>query len=306
MRDLLSVPMFADLVQHLRSQAAALNRAPLLNLQAPSSLSGVLAMGQLEAACLDAGLMYSRRFYPSQSHRPRDEPPSIVRASHGLTVALMTEESTWTSDEVTLDEGVRLVPLATSVLTGDTNKNLQGALDVVAQAAALAALLAPNGRRVRLLRPMASLGMWLGGSLDTSMDVFHNLLIHHLNEEGTLRLVPLPEVLEPKSGMLPNVSDRRVKKLTKAWEKMNVEDRAQAMSELTLPCLTNTTLSTPRLESLIWCRMLVGEEPVDLASQLSYLQSEWPEDGAEQKRHASDVLDGWLASGRLWSSPATD
>lgn len=306
MRDLLSVPMFADIAQRLQRMADRISNAPSLNLQAPASLNGVLAMGQLEAACLDAGLMYSRRFYSPKSHRPRDEPPSIVTTSNALTVALMAEEATWVADDVASEDMVRLVPLATSVMTGSTNKHHLGAVDVVAQAAALGALLAPNGRRVRTFRPMASLGMWLGGSLDTSMDVFHNLLVHHLNEEGTLRLVPLPEVEEPKAGMLPNISDRRVKKLAKAWPRMNVEDRAQAMSELTLPCLSNTTLSTPRLESLVWCRMLVGDSPVDLASQLGHMHDAWPGSEAEQKQHASTVLDGWLASGMLWSLPATD
>ena len=306
MRDLLSIPMFADVAQRLRSLAEHLQQAPLLNLQAPSSLSGVLAMGQLEAACLDAGLMYSRRFYPSRAHRPRDESPSISQSPHGMTVALMTEESTWTSEDLGFDDPVRLVPLTASVLTGSTNKNHQGSVDVVAQAAALGALLAPNGRRVRQLRPMASSGMWLRGSLDTSVDLFHNLLMQPLNEEGTLRLVPLPEGAQPKPGMLPNVSDRRVKKLSRSWPTMDVNGRAQALSELTLPCLSNSTLSTPRLESLIWCRMLVGDVPVDLASQLSHLQDAWPEAGSEQKQHASSVLDDWLTRGWLWSDPATD
>ena len=306
MRDLLSLPLFSSIAQRMREVAETISNAPLVHLNAPASLTGVLAMAQLEAACLDAGLPYSRRFFPSKAHRPRDEPPTVPMAKQGCTVGLMTEEATWALTELEQLPWTRLTPLATSMVTGASNKTLRGSLDVVAQAAAIAALLAPNGRRVRSVRPTASLGMWLGSALDTSMDVFHNVLMHQLHDEGSLRLVPLPEVKEPKAGLIPNVSDRRVAKLSKAWPTMAVEDRRQALSELVLPALTVSTLSTPRLESLVWFRMVVGDDPVDLVSQLQHHMDAWPAQAADVKPHCSKVLDGWLGTGSLWTGATTD
>ena len=65
--------------------------------------------------------------------------------------------------------------------------------------------MAPNGRRVRKLRPYISLGLWLRAGMDTNMDPIHYMLVNHLSEEGSLRLVPLPEVAQPATGMIPGL-----------------------------------------------------------------------------------------------------
>jgi hypothetical protein len=306
MRDLLSLPLFSGIASRMRELTDTISQTPLVHLHAPATLTGVLAMAQLEAACLDAGLAYSRRFFAPKAHRPRDEPPSVPIAKQGCTVGLMTEEPTWSLSDLEALPWLRMTPLSTSMVTGSSNKTHQGSLDVVAQAAAIAALLAPNGRRVRSVRPMASLGMWMGSALDTSMDVFHNVLMHQLHDEGSLRLVPLPEVKQPKAGLIPNVSQRRVAKLSKAWPTMAVEGRRQALSELVLPALTVRTLSTPRLESLVWFRMVVGEDPVDLVSQIHHHMEAWPTEAVDVKSHCSKVLDDWLGTGSLWLGSTTD
>ena len=80
---------------------------------------------------------------------------------------------------------------------------------------------------------------------------------------------------------------------------MDVEQRTQALSELALPCLTDMTLSTPRLEELLWHRMLVGDVEVDLASQVFAAQDTWPEGLDEERLHASKLIDKWLQTGHL-------
>jgi hypothetical protein len=121
----------------------------------------------------------------------------------------------------------------------------------------------------------------------------------HLKEEGSIRLASLPEVKKPYPNMIPGLAERRLKKLQTAWPKMDVEQRTQALSELALPCLTDMTLSTPRLEELLWHRMLVGDVEVDLASQAFAAQQMWPNGLNEERLHASKLIDKWLQSGHL-------
>jgi hypothetical protein len=45
--------------------------------------------------------------------------------------------------------------------------------------------------------------------------------------------------------------------------------------------------------------MMVGDAPMDLASQAHAIKKEWPEDETASKLFASSLLDGWLRSGLL-------
>ena len=299
MRSLLETSFFVESKDRLLNQVARIQQAPMIHLHAPSSLAGVLALGQLEAACLDAGLKYRRRFYPAGHHRPRDEVLTIEPPSTGLGVVILPEEETWNLADVKEDELVRLIPLATQVQLGAQNRIHHGALDCVIQASVLASCLAPNGRRVRQMRPFSSLGLWLRGSLDTTIDPIYTAVNMHLKEEGSIRLASLPEVKKPYPNMIPGLAERRLKKLQTAWPKMDVEQRTQALSELALPCLTDMTLSTPRLEELLWHRMLVGDVEVDLASQAFAAQQMWPNGLNEERLHASKLIDKWLQTGHL-------
>ena len=299
MRSLLETSFFIEARDRILSQVARIQEATMIHLHAPSSLPGVLALGQLEAACLDAGLKYRRRFYPAGHHRPRDEVLTIEPPSTGLGVVILPEEETWNLMDVKEDEMVRLVPLAAQVQLGAQNRKHQGALDCVIQASVLASCLAPNGRRVRQMRPFSSLGLWLRGSLDTTIDPIYTAVNMHLKEEGSIRLVSLPEVKNPHQNMIPGLAERRFKKLHGAWPKMDVEQRTQALSELALPCLADMALSTPRLEELLWHRMLVGDVEEDLASQAFAAQQAWPEGLNEERLHASKLIDKWLQTGHL-------
>ena len=299
MRDLLSSPFVQPVSDKLQADLECIKSSELIHLHAPANLEGLLAIGQLEAACLDAGIKYRRRFYLPKHHRPRDELLDISSPSSGVNVVIASEEETWQVDDPADVDGVNFVPLATSVQMGSQHRIHHGSLDCVIQCAAIAALLAPNGRRVRKLRPYLSLGLWLRGALDTTLDPIHSAALLHLKEEGSVRIVPLPEVIQPRQGMIPHLPERRLMKLQKAWPGMNVDERKQALSELILPCLTDSSLSTPRLEELVWKRMLVGEEKIDLASQAYALREGWPEDADASRLHAAKRLDHWLRTGFL-------
>ena len=299
MRDLLNSPFVQPVSDKLHADLECMKSSELLHLHAPANLEGLLAIGQLEAACLDAGIKYSRRFYLPKHHRPRDEILEIPPPSSGVNVVIASEEETWQVEDLPDVDGLKFVPLATRVQMGNQHRIHHGSLDCVIQCAAIAALLAPNGRRVRKLRPYMSLGLWLRGALDTTLDPIHSAVLLHLKEEGSVRIVPLPEVGQPRQGMIPHLPERRLIKLHKAWPTMNVDERKQALSELVLPCLTDSSLSTPRLEELVWKRMLVGQEAVDLASQAEALRQEWPEEADASRIHAAQRLDHWLRTGSL-------
>lgn len=299
MRDLLNSPFVQPVSDKLHADLECMKSSELLHLHAPANLEGLLAIGQLEAACLDAGIKYSRRFYLPKHHRPRDEILEIPPPSSGVNVVIASEEETWQVEDLPDVDGLQFVPLATRVQMGNQHRIHHGSLDCVIQCAAIAALLAPNGRRVRKLRPYMSLGLWLRGALDTTLDPIHSAVLLHLKEEGSVRIVPLPEVGQPRQGMIPHLPERRLIKLHKAWPTMNVDERKQALSELVLPCLTDSSLSTPRLEELVWKRMLVGQEAVDLASQAEALRQEWPEEADASRIHAAQRLDHWLRTGSL-------
>ena len=299
MRDLLKTPFVEPVASLLGTYIERLRTAEMIQVSAPATLEGVLAMGQLEAAFLDNGLRYSRRFTLARKHVPRDERLLPQPPENGLGVYLNVEEETWEMDDVETSPLVNIMPLKTHVNMGGQQRRHAGALDPVLQAAAIAAAIAPNGRRVRSLRPYITLGLWMRGALDTSYDPIHSSAIAHLQDEGSVRTVPLPEVESPAPDMIPGLSDRQLKRLAKAWPNMDVDERTLALSELVLPCLTHAQLSTPRLEELVWHRMVLGGHPQDLVSQAHIVQSTWPGEQEASRIHASKVLDRWLTSGIL-------
>lgn len=307
MRELFTTPFFEPVSSLLERHVKRIQEAESVQISAPATLEGVLALGQLEAACLDAKIRYSRRFTPARRHVPRDESVVPLPPDHGLGVFCDVEGETWQPDEVEDTKLLNLPPLQTKITMGAQGRRHIGALDPVIQAAAIGAHLAPNGRRVRSLRPFLSLGLWFRAGLDTSYDPVHSKAIAHLQEEGSVRTLPLPEIVEPVIEMMPGLSGRQLKRLTKVWPTMDVEQRTLALSELVLPCLVHGQLSTPRLEELVWHRMVARDQEQDLVSQAHLAQSSWPEGKDEARKHASALLDAWLVSGTLSANgQATD
>jgi hypothetical protein len=112
---------------------------------------------------------------------------------------------------------------------------------------------------------------------------------------------------DPVVDMMPGMSSRQLKRLSKAWEGMDVDQRTMALSELVLPCLTHPALSTPRLEELVWHRMVLKGHPQDVVSQAHKVQKSWPKELDKARLFASKTLDSWLQTGMLIpSEQATD
>ena len=80
---------------------------------------------------------------------------------------------------------------------------------------------------------------------------------------------------------------------------MNIDERSQALSELILPTLTDSTLSTARLEELVWHRCVISSSSIDIASQLFLASKKWPDDEKKVKLFASELLDEFITTGNL-------
>ena len=303
MNDLLASAPFEDIQPRLLSICEQMRDAPMIHIHAPADVVGVLSLSFIEAACLDLGLPYARRFMPSHRTLPRDEVVHPQKIDDGCLLFLDPFEDTWAIDDLKEKPYLHITPVAVAVRLGTKKSERQGALDVVAQCAAIASALVPNGARVRRLRPFCGTGLWLREALDTTFDPVHTSIRDLLSDEGSLRVVALPDVAKPSNEMIPNLSARMLNRLSKAWPNMDVDARTQALSELVLPCLTNPKLSTPRLEELIWHRLLIGTHPVDVVSQVHLALSGWPEGGDEAKIHASKLADFFISHGALIEEP---
>ncbi len=299
MNDLLLTHPFSDVKKRILELSEQIKVADMVHIHASADLSGLLALSMLESAFLDTGIKYRRRFLPSDQHIPRDERLQPELPKEGLLIFIAPFEDTWTLEELPPTKYIHITPLSVSVRLGSKQSERRGALDVVAQCAALAAQMAPNGQKVRLLRPFAATGLWLREALDTTFDPIHTAVRDHLREEGSFRVVPLPEVPSPASGMIPGLSERMLSRLQKGWLKMDIDTRSSALSELILPTLTDSSLSTPRLEELVWHRLMIGTSDVDVMSQIFLAEKAWPEESSDAKIHSSKLADFFLKTGHL-------
>ena len=268
MRALLETELLTP-VAGVLSQAADELRScneTILLLAAPS-LPGALAIAPIEAALVDAGLPYRRRF--------RLEAPSEGAWVHILGPA---EES-----GPRLASGPPQLTLAGVVvdgLTGHQGDARKGPLTAVAQAHALAQAICPGGARVRRLRPWAISGNWLHSALDTTYDPVFTALRDALVKEGSIRVVPLPEVPEPNVSANSWIDPTALDAIASRWATLDLEGRARALSHLMRPGLARSTPSTARLEEIGWHCVLGPGWSTDLAGQVSSAAGLWKENPA--------------------------
>lgn len=299
MNDLLESAPFEDAKEYLQSICEMIKSTPMVYLNAPCDLEGVLAISHLEAACIDSDIRYSRRLVKSKQHTPHGEKQEVDVKKDGLTISIQPFEETWKCSDLKIKDYVMILPLSVSVRMGSKKSERMGALDVVSQCAAIAAKIAPNGARVRRLRPFAISGQWLRDSLDNTFDPIHSSIRDILRDEGSVSVVPLPEVSVPAQDMIPNLSQTMLKRLRKRWDKMDFDSRSQAISELALPSLIDNVISTPRLEELFWHRLMIRGEEQDIYSQIHLTKNDWPTEEGETKAHSSTILRGLISQGKL-------
>ena len=284
MHSLLETEPFESLAPVLRAAAGALGTDSPVTLLAEPTTVGALALAHLEAAMLDAGIAYRRRV------PPRDGQESA---------AIIISEGSPTEEPKPLGSGpfrLHLSPLSVHALHGHDGSPHSGTLSPVAQAAALAAELAPDGRRVRMLRPWLLAGNWLSDALDTSYDPVYSRLRDHLRDEGAFRVVPIPSVSEPDATLLPAIDAERLSATKDSWSGLDEHQQAEALSEIAAPEVFSGTLGTARLEELVWHRLVVSNRPRDLHSQFAALQTRFSDDGLEA---VSTSIDQLLSTGEV-------
>ena len=283
MRTLLEAEPLAP-VSEILSQAADQLRSSnttILLLAAPS-LQGALAIAPLEAALVDAGVPYRRRF--------RLEAPSEGSWVHILGPA---DES-----GPKLSSNPLQLSLAGTVvdgLTGHQGDSRKGPLTAVAQSHALAQAICPDGARIRRLRPWAISGNWLHSALDTTYDPVFTALRDALVQDGSIKVVPLPEVPEPNISASTWIDPAALDAVTSRWPSLDMEGRARALSHLMRPALSRSTPSTARLEEIGWHCVLGPGWSTDLAGQITSAAGLWKENPAAVA--AGRVTDSLLRRG---------
>ncbi|MEC7484799.1 MAG: hypothetical protein VX998_08425 [Candidatus Thermoplasmatota archaeon] len=297
MNDLRKAPLFASLNDVINDAVTFLQSDPLL-LVTTADLMSVLALGFLESALLDRGISYSRRILPPNSHIPPDEVDLIPKQS-GVHVLFIDP---WNRVETSMENALIIAPKPVEVEFQNSSASRRGRVDAVLQCAVIASVLAANGSRTKRCRPYAGCGQWMMESLDTTIDPIHTIVRDFLRDEGTIQVLPLPEIPDASVDMIPLASPRRLKRLQKLWMEMDAPTRAQALSEFSLPLLSSEGLSTARLEELIWKRMRIPNESTDLATSLYRLTKAWPEQADASVLHAGRLVDEILKTGRLAAS----
>ena len=299
MNDLRKAPLFASLNDVINDAVTFLQSDTLL-LVTTADLTSVLALGFLESALLDRGISYSRRILPPNSHIPPDEVDLVPKQS-GVNILFIDP---WNRVETSMENAFIIAPKPVEVEFRNSPTSRRGRVDAVLQCAVIASVLAMNGSRTKRCRPYAGCGQWLMESLDTTIDPIHTMVRDFLRDEGTIQVLPLPEIPDASVAMMPLASPRRLKRLQKLWTEMDAPTRAQALSEFSLPLLSSEGLSTARLEELIWKRMRIPNESTDLATSLYRLTKAWPEQADAAVLHAGRLADEILKTGRL--TPSTD
>lgn len=296
MKNLLDCPIFSGQQEVISQISRILQQSNVVQIVTPADLQGVLSMIQLEASLLDSGINYRRKILPARKHVVAGELsfPDL----EGLIV-LINPFAEPSSKLAISDEKILINPIFSEFETEGSKNPHQGTLDCVAICSSIAAHISPDGARVRKVRPLTISGNWLRQGVEINYDPVYSLLRDHLNREGTLDVRPIVEVDELADDMIPDLSSRMLNKLAKRWDEMDFDNRSSALSELILPVLRNSKISTMRIEELIWHRLIIPGCAMDIASQLHLATNEWPDDDEKARLHASLVADKLLIEGHF-------
>jgi hypothetical protein len=282
LHSLLKLDLFSPVAEILLSAAEVLARAPSLTLICEPTLIGILGMAHIEAAALDSGMAYRRQI----SGEKDDDRTSCIIISEN-------SETSWDSDSQVLVLG----EVSVDSVMGHDMKTRTGILQSTSQAAALAAIMAAEGKRVRRLRGWACAGQWLRGTLDQVYDPVWTRLRDHLKDEGSVRILTLPEVEVVAEEELQGLSPKALKRLRKAWPTMDFHLRSSALSELMMMVASTSGQSAPRIEELGWHRLRAGSWPSDLASMIYHEVENWPTE--DVIGHSMARLDTLISAGHL-------
>ena len=263
---LLGAEPLSGIADQLSAAADSIRRDsfPILLLAAPS-LQGALAVAPIEAALLDSGLPYRRRF---RLESPSDSPCIHILGPGDYSGPKLSSDPFKLSISGTVVDG----------LSGHQGDLRKGPLTAVAQAHALAEAISPQGPRTRRLRPWAISGNWLHSALDTTYDPVFTALRDALVEDGSIRVIPLPEVPLPNVSHNDWIDSEALAAVSSRWSDLDMEGRARALSHLMRPGLSRSIPSTARMEEIGWHCVMGPGWSTDLAGQIAAAAAFWKSD----------------------------
>ena len=289
MRTLVDEEIFSPVAEMLRSAASLFCSGKRVTLSTPdATLSCSLAMAPIEAAFLDEGLPYRRII--------TDGPES---KSLGLSAPFILFDPSIEESSFNEKIGAMVIggDVPTTVHMGQHGKARNGVLTPAAISHALAQLISPAGKRVRRMRPWVISGNWIHPSMDTTYDPVYTALRDFLEEEGTISVVPFPEVPDPDPQSRPWVNSDDLDAVRKRWDELDAEGRARAISHLMRPGLFSSAPSTARFEELGWHCILAPNWERDLAGQIREASSIW---GVNARENAvGKLIDSLISKGQI-------
>ncbi len=284
MRELLREEVFSTVRSTLSTAGKAMaTSSDAILLLAPPTLLGALTIAPIEAALLDLGIPYRRRF---RTGDPETQPFVHILGLENSSGPVLESNHLGLSIASVVVEGLR----------GHHGDARKGPLTTVSQAHALAQSIFSESSRLRRMRPWLVSGNWLVSALDTTYDPVYTALRDLLLSEGSIRVVPIPEVDCPDTRNSPWLDTDALEAVSKQWGKMDLEGKERALSNLAKPALTSSTPSSARLEELMWHCILGKEWRTDLATQILRASSFWK--GGLNRLAADTVVDSLLRDGQ--------
>tara|TARA_B100000965_G_scaffold83106_1_gene66852 strand:- start:19776 stop:20636 length:861 start_codon:yes stop_codon:yes gene_type:complete len=286
MRDLISTDLFTGVEETIRTGLShLLQQGQRISLISDANLLGALSIAPLEASLIDSNLPYRRRIGNIDNTVPRN---SILIHNDGNVKGV-----SWNNEKKVLSISETLSP----ALSGHLGDDKIGPLTTVAICHSIAQLISPSGVLVRKIRPWAISGNWIHSCMDMTYDPVYVSMKELLTLEGTIRVIPIPEVPSPNVDSLDFIDENSLSDISDRWSSMGEEGRARSLSHLCRGALDSSSPSTSRLEEIVWNCILASGWKVDLASQIRASSIIWEE--KNPKIATSEAIDMLLRSGRL-------
>jgi len=247
------------------------------------TLSSSFSMAAIESSLVDKGITYRRKF-------------SIEGPGNLPWIKIIDDDSEITSIE-TNPFRLTISTLIVDGLISHKGEPRKGPLTSVSQAHALSQLISPNGLRTRRLRPWLISGNWINSAMDNTYDPLYSALRDILLQEGSIKVVPLPEVPEPNISEYEWIDENLLNAISSRWFSLDLEGRARVLSNLVRGSLIRSKPSTSRLEEIVWHCVLAPGWSTDLAGQISSARLYWDENSS--KIASSNVIDKLIRDGRI-------
>ena len=261
------------------SRGLSLRKQTLLLISEPN-MSGALSLAPIEAALLDAGIPYRRRF---TDQNPDSEP--FIQVVENLEKPRSPMDGIVISASIV--EGLR----------GSSGDSRKGPLCTVVQAHYMASEINPSSERLRRMRPWILSGNWISDSLDNTYDPVYSFLRDYLSEQGAIRVVPVTEVKSPEFRNFPWLDDSVLENASNEWQSSDLENRERIMGNLVTPIFALNSPSTTRAEELLWHCVLGPSWDSDLSSQIFRAHSIWERKTPVEA--ASTIADALVSKGEI-------